>query len=117
MVDSVTATVNKLEGVGLYISTVSDDSALYQKVSEGDIITHVNGVEITNDDIVLDIIEECKAGDKITVTVLKKNGSTAEFSAELKANIGESSYSEKIDESQESNESSGGGTFNFPQGE
>lgn len=117
MVDSVTAAVNKLDGVGLYISTVSDDSALYQKVSEGDIITHVNGVEITSDDIVLDIIEECKAGDKITVTVLKKNGATAEFSPQLKANIGESSYSEKINEDSQSNESSGGGTFNFPQGE
>lgn len=117
MVDSVTAEINNIDGVGLYVGEVTEDSDLYGKLGEGDIITHVNGIAITDDDIILDIIEECRAGDKISITVLTADGGQAEYTAVLKANIGESSYTEEIMTEESQNSSSGGGTFNFPDGE
>ena len=91
----------------------------YGKVKEGDIITQINGINVTSDDIVLDIIENSVAGDTITVTVISGN-TTKTFEAELKANIGTSSYSSTINS--ESNAdggsgNSGDGTFDFPFGE
>ena len=69
----------------------------------------------------LDIIDNCSAGDKISVTVVTKTGAEKSFEAALKANIGESSYSTDINAgtsgSSGSDSSSGGGTFNFPFGE
>ena len=116
MVDSVTAEINNLAGVGLYVSEVTQDSDLYGKIGEGDIITHVNDIAITEDDIILDIIEACRAGDTIIVSVITAKGEEKEFKAELKANIGSSSYSEKIVEENSQGEGFGG-TFDFPFGE
>ncbi len=117
--NSVIAKVNGYDNVGLYVSSVSEDSDIYGKVTEGDIITHINGKEITNDDIVLDIIEDSKAGDSITITVISKKGKTSEYNVKLKANVGESSYSSSIkkEENSQSGGNSSGGTFDFPFGE
>ena len=118
------ADVNKSDNIGLYVASVSEDSDAYGKLKEGDIITKINGTQITNDDIVLDIIEQSKAGDVVSLTVLNSKGKTINCDVKLKANIGESSYSSK--ESIPSGNSSGnssqgsgsdGGTFNFPYGE
>lgn len=92
MVDSVTAELNGQEAVGLLVASVAEDSGLYGKLEKNDMITHINGVAITDDDIVLDIIEGLKAGDKITVTILTSGGTTKNEEAVLKANVGESSY-------------------------
>ncbi len=121
-VNSVTAQMGGYDSAGLYVVSVGEDSDIFGKVGEGDMITHVNGKAITNDDIILDVIEDCKAGDTITLTVVSKNGKQTDYSVKLKANIGESSYSEVItqsgaDSQQNSSESSGGGTFDFPFGE
>ncbi len=118
-VNSVTAEIENYAAVGLLVVSVGEDSDIYGKVGEGDFITHVNGIEITNDDIVLDIIEDCKAGDTISLTVLLKNGSEADFDVKLRANISESSYSTVIGnrEELEENSESGGGIFDFPFGE
>lgn len=123
-INSVTAEINGYDCVGLYVASVSEDSDLYGKISEGDVITHINGIEAVNDSVVLDIIEDSSAGDKITVTVKTKSGGTKEFEAVLKANTSESSYTNEI-KSQDSSgsnrdnsgNSSGGGTFDFPGGE
>lgn len=118
-INSVTAEINGYSTVGLYVASVAEDSDLYGKVDEGDIITEINGIEVTSDDIVLDIIEACSAGDSITVTVATAGGVKA-FEAELKANTSESSYStaEPTNNNSSSSEGSGnGGTFNFPFGE
>lgn len=118
--NSVTAEIENYAAVGLLVVSVGEDSDIYGKVGEGDIITHVNGIEITNDDIVLDIIEDCKAGDTISMTVLMSDGSEADFSVTLRANISESSYSSVIgsrEEPTDDNSQSGGGTFDFPYGE
>ena len=120
-INSVTAEIGGYSHEGLYVASVSEDSDLYGKIGEGDIITGINGTEVTSDDIVLDIIDNCSAGDKISVTVVTKTGAEKSFEAALKANIGESSYSTDINAgtsgSSGSDSSSGGGTFNFPFGE
>lgn len=118
-VNSVTAEIENYNAVGLLVVSVGEDSDIYGKVGEGDFITHVNGIEIVNDDIVLDIIEDCKAGDTISLTVLLKNGNEADFDVKLRANISESSYSTVIGDREEPQENteSGGGIFDFPFGE
>ena len=118
-INSVTAEINGYDTVGLYVASVTEDSDLYGKVKEGDIITQINGISVTSDDIVLDIIENSVAGDKITVTVLSGN-TTKTFEAELKANIGTSSYSSTINSDSNADGGSGNsgdGTFDFPFGE
>lgn len=118
--NSVSAEISDRDSIGLYVATVSEDSDLYGKVGEGDIITHINGTEISNDDIVLDIIEDCVAGDSITLTVVNTRGNTTDYTVVLKANVGESSYSDVMSpdsSSGNSSGSSGGGTFDFPFGE
>ncbi|MBR4972996.1 MAG: trypsin-like peptidase domain-containing protein, partial [Clostridia bacterium] len=42
MIDSVTAEIKNQQSVGLKIASVSEDSGLYGKVEENDIITHIN---------------------------------------------------------------------------
>lgn len=119
MVDSVVADVNGFDAVGLYIGTVSEDSDLYGKVSEGDIITHINDIEIKNDDIVLDVIEKSRAGDVIKINVYTTKGKTVQYNVKLMTNMGTSSYSEEIviEEDKNSSESYNDGTFDFPFGE
>ena len=120
-VNSVTAEIENYAAVGLLVVSVGEDSDVYQKIGEGDIITHVNGRAITNDDIVLDVIEDCKAGDTISLTVLLSNGSEADFDVKLRANISESSYSSVVGErdepSSDSQSEGSGGIFDFPYGE
>lgn len=115
VIDSVTSEIGGYNYVGLYVASVSEDSDLYGKVNEGDVITQINGIDITSDTVVLDIIEQSSAGDTITVTVVS-NGATKTLKAVLKANVSESSYSE-IETNNSSPSSSGGGSFNFPFGE
>lgn len=123
MINTPEANTRNISTTGLYVVSVGEDSDLYGKVKEGDIITHINGTKITYDDMVLNIIDDCKAGDTIKVSVVDSGGNVNEYSAKLKANIGESSYSSSVksnssDESENSSKdsSSSGGTFNFPYG-
>ena len=121
-VNSVTAEIERYGAVGLMVVSVGEDSDIYGKVGEGDMITHMNGIEITNDDIVLDIIEDCKAGDTVTLTVLHANENVVDYEVKLRANISESSYSSVLPDRKNpaENGSSGnshGGIFDFPSGE
>lgn len=116
-IDSVTAEVGGYKYVGLYVASVAEDSDLYTKVNEGDIITQINGIDVTSDNIVLDIIEQRSAGDKITVTVVSKNGATKTLQAVLRANVSESSYTETENPQTLPDNKGNGGSFNFPFGE
>lgn len=118
-VDSVTAEIKGYEHTGLLIETVLTDSDLYNHIQKGDLITKINDIEIVNDDTVLDIIEQCSAGDTITVTVITQKGGTQTFTAKLKANPGESSYTTNATSgnNQSGSSNSQGGTFDFPFGE
>lgn len=115
-INSVLAEMNNMKHTGLLVDSVANDSDLKDKIGKGDLITKINGIDITSDDLVLDIIEKCRAGDQITVTVYTSQGETKEFTAELKANIGESSYISEKPSTNESKESNGG-IFDFPSGE
>lgn len=115
-VNSALAEINGYKNTGLLIASVAEDSGLYGKAEEGDFITHINGIEVTRDDVVLDIIEKCSAGDTISVTIINKSGESKTVEAVLKANIGESSYTTESIPDKESQNGSGG-TFDFPFGE
>lgn len=123
-IDSVMAEIEGYKYKGLYVDSVSEDSDLLGKITKGDIITHINGIEVTRDEIVLDIIEKSKAGDNIQVTFVNSNGKSKTIQAKLKANVGETSYftAEQPNNNgtlpQLPNDSEGnGGAFNFPFGE
>lgn len=112
-VDSVSAEIKGVDYVGAVIASVSEDSGLYGEAEEGDVITHIGGMEILDDAIMLDVMEEAKAGDTIELEILTTSGVTKTVTAELKANIGESSYS--LDE--EKPNGNGNKEFDFPEGE
>lgn len=115
-INSVTAEINNLNTTGLQIESVSKDSDLYGKITKGDIITHINNQKISTDDMVLDIIENLSAGDKISVTVITADGASKTIdNVVLSANISETSYT--TGNSNSSNQSPNGGTFDFPFGE
>ena len=96
MLDSVSAEVKGYEFAGLLIDTVAEESGLYGQAEKGDVITHINGTRITSDKIVLDIIERSCAGDTVSITVVTSTRKRKTFDIVLKANVGESSYSEKV---------------------
>ena len=57
---------------GIYIDTISDDSPLKDTdIQEGDIITAVDGIEISSFQDVYDILSDHKAGDKITLKIYR----------------------------------------------
>ncbi len=115
-ITSVYAEINDFKTTGIYVVTVSDTSDAYGKLNKNDLITHINGIEITCDDVVLDVIEESKAGDTVTLTVIPFNkGTSKEIKVKLGANVNESSYAET--QQDEETEDSNDGTFDFPQGE
>ncbi len=121
-INSVTAEIERYAAVGLMVVSVGEDSDIYGKVGAGDMITHINGIAIANDDIVLDVLEDCKAGDTVSLTVMHSNGNTVDYKVKLRANISESSYTKTIGDRKnpaEDNSSgnSNGGIFDFPSGE
>ena len=114
-VNSITAELNGYKQVGILIASVAEDSGLYGKASEGDLITHMNEIEVISSKVVLDIIEQSRAGDKVSVTIVSEDGSIKTVEAELKANEGSSSYSTAVSNGEASQNN--GGIFDFPQGE
>ena len=116
-INSVTAEVNNLKYTGLLIQSVSSDSDLYGKINKGDTIIAINGKEITSDDMVLDIIENCRAGDKINITYVTEEGLKKELNVKLGANVGQSSYTTQDSPSPNNSMPSQGGIFDFPEGE
>lgn len=116
-IDSVSAELYDFDRVGLYIASVSEDSDLYGSVGEGDIITEINGKKITSDEVVLDELENCRAGDTVTLKIVTESGGEEEYTVTLGANIGESSYSKELNPKKQDDKDASGGTFNFPNGE
>ncbi len=119
-IDSITANMNGFESTGLYVVEVTN-GALTNSLSEGDIITQINGIEITSDDVVLDVIDNALPGDTITLTVLKSNKKTERITAKLLADEGSSSLDTSApvpeDDGKSDNNESRGPSFTFPFGE
>lgn len=116
-IDSISAKIGDYKYEGLYVASVAEDSDLYGKINDGEIITHINDIKVTSDEIVLDIIEESKAGDTIKITYVNKNGASKTIQAVLRANVGESSYNLNETPKKEEGSNNNGGAFNFPFGE
>ena len=113
-ISSVYAEINNFDTTGIYVVTVGETADAYGKLTKGDLITHINGISITCDDVVLDIVEESKAGDTVVLTVESIGGAVKEVKVKLGANVSESSYVLTEKETEEENDD---GTFDFPQGE
>lgn len=115
-IDSVTAEIKGTNITGLLIAEVTAESSLYGKISEGDIITEVNGEKILKGEIVLDVIEASMPGDKITLTVyVAESGAKKTIEAELVRAESTSSYKTESIPGNNKNENDGG-TFDFPFG-
>jgi len=114
-VDSIAVELGKYKYVGLLVDSVAEDSDLYGKLKKGDTIVQINGVDTTDDAVVLNIIEQSRAGDKITVTIVTESGESKTYKATLRANVGESSYQADINRLPQTPESNK--DFNFPEGE
>ena len=103
-----------LQSCGLVVEEVTEDSDLYGRIGKNDIITRVNDIEITDDAIILDILEELTPNDTIMLTVVRQSGAVENISAKLLADEGSTSYiSSGSAQSENTNPS---GDFNFPEG-
>ena len=114
-VTNIEVELGKYKYGGLLVASVAEDSDLYGKLKKGDTIVQINGVDTDDDSIVLNIIEQSRAGDKITVTYVTEKGESKTLKATLRANIGESSYQADINSLPQS--PNGNKDFNFPEGE
>lgn len=84
---------------GLRVAEVDEDSDLYTKVSENDIITHINDIKITEGNVVLDIIESTAPGVTMSFTVYHASTlSTETVYASLLPDQGNSSYVNNVTE-------------------
>lgn len=119
-VDRLTAEVTKIPS-GLKIADIDKSSDLYGKsVVAGDIITHVNGTEITDANLVLDIIEASKPGDTLNLTVYSANGKNSfEVSVKLLEDTGSSSYTTQAKNNSNSSDAKqyNSSEFSFPNGD
>ena len=96
---------------GLYIQTITADSGLNGKgLSKGDIITHVNGQEITSASVMLAVLENTPAGTNVELGIQKADGKQITMEVQLKEYVGESSY--KTEEAPDNNDE-----FDFPMGD
>ncbi len=99
---AIDSTMSMIQGMpsGLLIGEISDDSDLKGKgIKEGDIITHINNVQITDSNTALDIIESTAPGVTMTFTVYNVEKKTSQtVYASLLPDQGNSSYTEAVTE-------------------
>ncbi len=115
-VSAVTADINNYPR-GLYVAEVDSTSGAYGKLNKGDIITTVNGTQITSDDIMLDIIDGCKPGDTLTLTGENQNKNNFTYQIVLGEDKGSSSYSATKQNIKDQTPSQQEDSFNFPFGD
>lgn len=78
---------------GIYIESVEEGSKLASKgLESGDIITHVNGKEITSSGVMLSVLENLPVGTEVTLTVYRNGSPEITIVTELEEYIGTSSY-------------------------
>lgn len=113
---SAMAEIEDLPSCGLLIAEVSIDSDLNGRLKENDMITKVNDIKITDDTIILDIIEQANPGDKITLTVITQEGKEISLEAKLLSDEGSSSYTDKKPDLNDTSSQNNNGIFDFPEG-
>lgn len=78
---SMVVQMKNLPKGSLIIASISDDSSLANSdVKVGDMITSVNGKDMTSSDILLDVIDNAKVGDKIKLGICRISARTYEVS-------------------------------------
>ena len=109
---------------GLQIAAIDESSSLYKKVSVDDYITHVNGQALTSANILLDLLENCKAGDTVKLTIYSAEKKTsADYEVVLLEDQGSSSYrtgaaqGSKPNSSGNSSSDYNASQFSFPNGD
>lgn len=114
-VTAVNAKLNQLSSTGLLVAEVTAGTPIEKSgIAVGDLITHIDGTEITDPSVMLEVLEGLSPGDQVTLTVVKSSGSSADITAELIEDRGSSSYNA---ESGDNSSASRGGEFNFPDGD
>lgn len=96
-IETYLAEINNLPK-GMLIQSVSSDSPLdAENVKQGDVITHINDVELKSSDVALDIIEKIKPGETLSLKVYHTDSKTSEvIYTTLSEDKGSSSYTESI---------------------
>ncbi len=110
--NSAEAELEGLKSSGLLIAEIATESELYSKAKANDIISKINGIQITSDNDVLDIIESLKPDDYVTLTVVSQEGNVTEHTVKLLTYEGTSSYYTLNNNDSSSNN----GVFDFPEG-
>lgn len=76
---SMVVQMKNLPKGSLIIASISDDSSLADsKVKVGDMITSVNGKDMKSSDVLLDVIDNAKVGDKIKLGICRISARTYE---------------------------------------
>ena len=122
-IDELTSELLKLP-CGLQIEAIDKSCGLYGKSVElKDIITHVNGAELTDSNIILDIIETSAPGDSLNLKIYSvENKKSIDITVKLLEDIGSSSYTTQKqnsnkNDSNNSNKEYNSSEFSFPNGE
>lgn len=106
---------------GLQIADIDKSCGLYGKSVEiKDIITHLNGTELTDANIILDIIENSVPGDALNLKIYSvKSKKSIDITVKLLEDVGISSYTDKKQENTQDNNKQeyNSSQFNFPNGD
>lgn len=117
----LSAEMSDAPAAGLMIAEIDQSSDLYGKaVAEGDVITHANGIELTDADLMLDLIEKSKPGDVLTLRVhLTKKETSVDISVKLLEDTGTSSYLSKGNATDDNSslQEYNSSAFDFPNGD
>ena len=85
---SMIAKVNKLPSGSIVIAEIEKDSVFTGKdVSAGDMIIGVNGKELKDANVLLDIIEKSKVGDELTLKIARVNDDYTVKKFDVKINL------------------------------
>ncbi len=120
-IDQLTAEITK-NPCGLQIAAIDKSCDLYGKSVEiNDIITHVNSLELTDSNIILDIIDAAKPGDTLQLKIYSvKNKQSVDITVKLLEDNGTSSYTTQKQQNDKNNNDDNeynSSEFNFPNGE
>ena len=117
----ITSVQSDAQGIvkGLYVAEVSQDSDAYGKIEVGDVITGVNGKTLNTSVDLLEVIDNSKPGDVITLSVARKDNSTDTVSVKLIADKGGSSYQKDglVGDNNQEDDNHNSSDFSFPFGD
>lgn len=119
-IDELTAEITQ-KPCGLQIAAIDKSCDLYGKsVNVNDIITHVNSIELTDSNIILDIIDAAAPGDTLQLKIYStQKKQSLDITVKLLEDIGTSSYTlqkQQNDNTENKNEYNSS-EFSFPNGE